>query len=91
VYTRISTRISDGKDEIGHGGAGECSVGGGAGGIDKFEKHAIRSEIDRVWSCGEPRVAFTEASDEFGFPGFVGKEEGGKCLFLYFWSTRSSI
>jgi len=46
VYTRISTRISDGKDAIGHGGVGECSVGGGAGGIDKPENLAIRSEID---------------------------------------------
>ena len=42
----ISTRISSGIREMGHGGAGENSVGGGSPRIERCSKLLIKSETD---------------------------------------------
>ena len=60
---------------------------GGAGSIDRPEKPAMRSLIVRGGPWREWWAVLgtvTEAFEEFGFVGFEEKEEGGKCLFLYF-------
>lgn len=86
----ICIRISSGTSAIGHGGAGVPSISGGDGSIDKSEKLSINCLI----VCGGPSGEWcavlgtvADALDGFGFVGFGGKADGGKCLFLYFRST----
>lgn len=86
VCRRILIRISEGIDEIGHGGGGDASVGGCATGIGREEKEAMSCDIDDAgapsteWWAGWDTV--TAALDGFGLGGFGLNEEGGKCLFL---------
>lgn len=42
VLKRISIRISEGIPAMGHRGAGEPSVGGGAAAMDEVENDAIK-------------------------------------------------
>ena len=85
--------ISSGSPAMGHGGVISPSMMGVAGAIERPENPAMSCFID----CGGPSREWwarlgtvTDAFDGFGFIGFEEKEDGGKCLFLYFWSTRWS-
>ena len=62
------------------------STAGGAGSMAKFEKPAISSFVDSGGSS-LGRSALGASADGFDScvpVAFDGKEEGGKCLFLYF-------
>lgn len=86
VRSRISTRSSDGIVAMRHGGAGDWSVGGGAGEIASVEKEAMSSGIvdfggpSREWWAGFGTV--TAALEGLGLVGFDLEDEDGKCLFL---------
>lgn len=78
--------ISEGRVEMGHGGEGDASVGGSAGGMDRNEKDARSWAVDetggpsREWWAVLGTV--TVALEGFGSVGFDLKDDGGKCLFL---------
>lgn len=85
-------RISSGRAASGQGGGGMPSMGGGAGGMERWEKEAIRSVMD--W--GAAGAVSAEGVGTVGVLLVVGVVVGlggglGKCLALYFWSTLSSI
>ena len=86
VWRRMLIRISEGAVENGHGGGGDASVGGSAGGMDREEKEDMSWDIDdagspsREWWAGLGTV--TAALDGLGLVDFDLNEEGGKCLFL---------
>jgi hypothetical protein len=81
-------KISSGTVAMGHGGAGDESVGGDLAGIESLEKSVIRSEIVDGRTVNEWCAVLgtvTGAFDGFGFTGF--DEEGGcadvgKCFLL---------
>lgn len=61
---------------------------GGAGGMEIAANDATRSDrLDEFEGC-ERRGSSGAGVGSRGF--HFGKEEGGKCLALYFWSTASS-
>lgn len=90
----ISVNSSEGTVDIGQGGPGECSVGGGVGEMPRSEKEAISWDMveevgpSREWWAVFGTVA--EALEGLGFAGFDRIDEGGKYLFLYALSTPAS-
>ena len=81
-------KISSGTTAMGHGGAGDESVGGNLLGIESLEKSAIRSEMVGGGAVNEWCAVLgtvTGTFDGFGFAGFDeegGSVEAGKCFFL---------
>lgn len=79
-------RISSGISAIGHGGAGERSVGAGALAMERPVNSVISSEIVGGRAVSEWWAVFgtvTDALEGFGSMGFgAGKDEDGKCFFL---------
>ena len=79
-------RISEGMVEIGHGGAGDASIGASAGGIEREEKEDMSCDVtdaggpSREWWAGLGTV--TAALEGLGLVGFDLNEDWGKCLFL---------
>ena len=93
----MSARSSSGIVAMGHGGAGERSVGGGSPWIERVEKSSIRDCRVGGRPCREWWAVLgtvTEALDGFGSEGFglgAGNDDAGKCLFLYaVWTLGSS-
>lgn len=85
VWRRILIRVSEGTLEIGHGGGGDPSTSGSAGGMGRGEKEAMSCDVDvggpsREWWAGFGIV--TAALDGLGLDGFDLDDEDGKCLFL---------
>lgn len=83
---RMCMRISSGRAASGQGGGGMPSMGGGAGGMERWEKEAMRSVMD--WGA-----AGAASAERVGTVGVlvvvvvvgVGLGGGlGKCLALYF-------
>ena len=87
-------RTSKGTEAMGHGGEGDPSMGGAAPVKTSEAKDAMSWEAFaaggpwREWWAGLGTV--TAAFEGFGLLGFEAKDVGGKCLFLYVWSTLAS-
>lgn len=94
VRSSISVNISEGMVDIGQGGDGECSVGGGVGKMRRSEKEANSWDmLEEVGPSREWWAVFgtvTEALEGLGSAGFDRIDEGGKYLFLYALSTPAS-
>ena len=87
--------MSSGSSEIGQGGEGIPSTGGATPSIDMREYEAMRSFSESRWPSWEDWAVLGAITGKFdGLEASLVDFAAicaGKCLFLYFMSTVSSI